>query len=218
MTRRTSYLLLGVAALVLTASLTLSLRAQPQAKDDPKAEAVDVSGPARSSVQDALTRPFSFTFAKPTSLEHVAAHLSKELNAPVALDRAALDRLDVRPDDTVQLELKGVRLKTGLKLLLDQLDLTYRVEPEDNLLVITDTTGTSDPMDHVRNELKSIHRDLHDVQDAVDDIRNAMGIGKEGDRLRKPTIIEEVPPGGTPKPKDPPPATTPSPSRSRPGA
>jgi hypothetical protein len=217
MTRRTSFLL-GTAALLLTASLTLSLRAQPQVKSETKTETPDASGPVRGSVQDALTRPFIFTFAKPTSLEQVAAHLSKELNAPVALDRAALDRLDVRPEDTVQLELKGVRLKTGLRLLLDQLDLTYRVEAEDNLLVITDTTGGSDPMDHVRSELKSIHRDLHDVQDAVDDIRNAMGIGQGGDRLRKPTIIEELPQGGTAKPKDPPPATTPAPSRSRPGA
>ncbi len=151
----------------------------------------------------------------------MAKHLGRSLNAPVAIDRAALDRLGLKVNDDVQLELKGVRLKTGLKLLLDQLDLTYKVVPEDNLLIFTDAAGSADPNDAVLTELKSLHRDLHDVQDAVDDIRAAMGLDEEGGaRLRKPTIIEEMPPAGAgehekAKPKDHPPAS--GAPRSRPG-
>ena len=53
------------------------------------------------------------------------------IKGAVVLDLAALGRQDVEPDDPVQLELEGVRLKTGLKLLLDQVGLTFRVVAED---------------------------------------------------------------------------------------
>jgi hypothetical protein len=136
------------------------------------------------------------------------------------IDRAALDRQGLKADDEVQLRLEGVRLKTGLKLLLDQLDMTYQVIPEDNLLVLTDVTGASDPMSEVSAQLKSLHRDLHDLQNAVEDIRAAMGLGEEGGKMRKPTIIEEIVPGKekghpeTPKPVEPPASSG---TRSRPG-
>ena len=45
----------------------------------------------------------------------------------VMLDIAALGRQDIEPEETVQLELEGVRLKTGLKLLLDQAGRPTRV-------------------------------------------------------------------------------------------
>src|SRR5205814_10017744 len=94
----------------------------------------------------------------------------------------------------VQLELDGVRLKTGLKLLLDQVGLTYHVVIEDNLLILTDREGSEDPLDRIWAELRALHRDLHDVQDAVDDLTELVGGEKgEGPRVRKPTIIEEMP-------------------------
>jgi hypothetical protein len=218
MVSRRSFLALTVGVLATVGLAALSLRAQPPAGT------VVVPAPGAAvpvSVQDALTRPFDFTFAKETRIDEVATSLSKALNAPVVLDRAAMDRADVRPDDTVQLELKGVRLKTGLRLLLDQLDMTYRVEPEDNLLVFTDATGAADPVHRVLTEIEALHRDVHSLQDAVDEMRKALGLTEEGEKLRKPTIIEEVPPGdaANPKPKarPKPPAETP-PARSRPGA
>jgi hypothetical protein len=150
--------------------------------------------PNGPTLQDALLRPYHFPFSRPTALEHVCAHLRQTLKAPVVLDLAALDRKKVEPDDTVMLDLGGVRLKTGLKLLLDQVGLTYRVVAEDNLLVITDKEGSEDPIELILSELKALHRDLHDVQDAVDEIRDAFGddLG-EGARVHKPTIIEEMP-------------------------
>jgi hypothetical protein len=164
-----------------------------------------------STLQDALLQPYRFPFARPTSLEHVCAHLKQTLKAPVVLDLAALDRRKVEPDDTVVLELDGVRLKTGLKLLLDQVGLTYRVVAEDNLLIITDKEGSEDPVDLILSELRALHRDLHAVQDAVDEIRDVLGDEPgDGARVHKPTIIEELPgndrdkPAATPsKPADP---------------
>jgi hypothetical protein len=95
----------------------------------------------------------------------------------------------------VQLQLEGVRLKTGLKLLLDQVGLTFQVIPEDNLLILTDIQGSTDPIDHILTEVKALHRDVHALQDAMDDILWSLGFDTEegGAKMRKPTIIEEVP-------------------------
>ncbi len=213
------WFLVPAVVIVLLASAGLTLHAQDP--HEPKPERPSRS-PASSSVQDALLKPFTFTFDKPTPLDQAAKQIGLALNAPVAIDRAALDRLGLKIDDEVQLELEGVRLKTGLKLLLDQLHLTYKLVAEDNLLIITDAQGSADQIDQVATQLKALHRDLHDVQDAIDEIRAALGLNNQdaGATLRKPTIIEEMPPpaggGDKPKPKE---STPPaSPSRSRPGA
>jgi hypothetical protein len=152
-------------------------------------------------LQEALLRPYHFPFARPTSLEQVCAHLRDTLKGAVVLDLAALDRKSVERENTVQLELDGVRLKTGLKLLLDQVGLTYRVVAEDNLMIITDQEGSEDPADRIWAELRALHRDLHAVQDAVDDLGDYLGVqGGERPRVRKPTIIEEMPENNGGKP------------------
>jgi hypothetical protein len=168
----------------------------------PEANHPSGSEPARSgtaSVQDALLRSYRFPFRRPTSLADICLHLKRTLGVPVVLDVAAMERQDVTPEDTVQLELDGVRLKTGLKLLLDQVGLTYHVIAEDNLLVITDREGSEDPLDRIWDELKKLHRDIHDIQDAVDEVADALySEAEEGPRVRKPTIIEEKPEGPDP--------------------
>jgi hypothetical protein len=183
-----------------------SIRSEP-AEEAPRdgersREAVDVSAPsqrtatppASGSIQDVLLRPFHFPFNRPTTLTQVCLQLKQTLGVPVVLDLAALERQDVDADDTVQLELDGVRLKTGLKLLLDQVGLTYHVVPEDNLLIITDREGSEDPLDRIWTELRNLHRDIHEVQDVVDELSESLSKDTdEGPRVRKPTIIEEKP-------------------------
>jgi hypothetical protein len=162
--------------------------------DAPAAARRSMAPSPAASIQDVLLRPFHFSFVRPTSLTQVCVHLKQSLGVPVVLDLAALGRQEVDPDDTVQLELDGVRLKTGLKLLLDQVGLTYHVVPEDNLLIITDREGSEDPLDRIWTELRTLHRDIHDVQDAVDELSDSLyGDKEEGPRVRKPTIIEETP-------------------------
>jgi hypothetical protein len=165
--------------------------------DPPDRQPVPRAGKDSASavpLQEALLRPYRFPFARPTSLEQVCAHLKETLKGAVVLDLAALDRKSVEPDHTVQLELDGVRLKTGLKLLLDQVGLTYHVVAEDNLMIITDQEGSEDPADRIWAELRTLHRDLHAVQDAVDDLGEYLGVeGGGGAHVRKPTIIEEMP-------------------------
>src|SRR5262249_28179550 len=142
-------LVLLLVALVLLVAARWDLRAQVRRKAVPKVQAPraaedepralekdsDEAGAAAPSGQGAMQRPFTLPFATPTSLSDVCEYLRKTLKAPVVLDRAALDRLEIEPEDEVQLQLEGVRLKTGLKLLLDQVGMTYQVIAEDNLLV-----------------------------------------------------------------------------------
>lgn len=193
------FLLVGMT-IGLAISDRVVLRAQPPGQSNVVGQ--NPSAPA-ALVQEVLLRPYRFSFGRPTSLAQVALHLKQTLSIPVVLDVAAMERQDVRAEDTVQLELDGIRLKTGLKLLLDQVGMTYHVVPEDNLLVITDRQGSDDPIDRLWNEMRTIHRELHDVQDAVDDLTDALYADEPGDgaRLRKPTIIEEKPEAGTSNPE-----------------
>jgi hypothetical protein len=205
MRRMRNGLVLVMLAICLLVSARLTLRAQERGTSDPAPREerrqgrvepgpTDAATADSISVQDAMQRPFSFPFAEPTTLADVGEYLHRTLKAPVVLDLAALDRQDVRPEDTVQLQLEGVRLKTGLKLLLDQVGLTFHIIPEDNLLILTDTEGTTDPIDHVLTEVKALHRDVHELQDLVDDLRRSLGLdGEGGAMMRKPTIIEELP-------------------------
>ncbi len=161
MTRNRSLLVLTG----LIGGLLLFLRA-PDGKAKIEQESTAGGGPAVPKVADgdapkqgaslevALLRPYRFPFAKPTPLFEVCAHLKQTLKSEVVLDLAALGRQDVEPEDRVQLDLEGVRLKTGLKLLLDQVGLTYRIVAEDNLMIITDLEGSDDPMSRVLSELQ----------------------------------------------------------------
>ena len=194
----------------LVAVSHLSLRTQSESKPAAEKTKVGARGVTElaklvqfDSIQDALLKPYPFRFARPTPLADVAQQLSRELGLPVVLDLAALDRLDVKPGDAVRLELQGVRLKTGLKLLLDQVGLTYKVVAEDNLLILTDKQGSEDPIERVMAEIHELHRDIHDVQDALDEVRELTGLsGVDGARMRKPTIIEEMPENQDAKPQE----------------
>ncbi len=175
--------------------------------------------PARSPghIADAMLQPLRLPFNEGKSLEEVAAYLRKELRANVILDLAALDRHQLKPTNHVRIDLDGVRLKTGLKLLLDQVGLTTRVIPEDNLLIITDKSEADEPIDRLMEEVRAVHREMHMLQDDVREIREILTAPVEDEAMpkaRNPTIIEEMPAEEKTKAKD---DAKPKPSRSRPG-
>jgi hypothetical protein len=214
---------LTVAALAV-ASARWTLRAQDRQEgppaQDPKAHAADpipeaaaapTTRESRPTVQEALLRVYPLHFADDTTLDEVAAHLRTALGAPVVLDLAALGRQELTPKATVRLELDGVRLKTALELLLDQVGLTYRVVPDDNLLVLTDAQGSADPSARILDELKALHGDVHDLQDPVEELYQALVPDDEEDvRMPIPTVVRCVPAGPRPAPVG-------RPGRSQPG-
>jgi hypothetical protein len=176
---------------------------------------------APAHIADAMLRPVRLPFNEGVSLEDVAAYLRRTLGANVVLDLAALDRHELKPSHHVRIDLEGVRLRTGLKLLLDQVGLTARVLPEDNLLLITDKAEEAEPIHQVLEEIRALHRDLHAVQDDVREIRDMLSAPVEEEpmaKARNPTIIEEVPADqGKPHPKEDEAKKKDRPSRSRPG-
>ena len=177
-----------MAALLAVSTALIGVALWPAQAQDQANKSVGMA-----TIQDALLRPITIPFAEPTALETVASYLAKTLGAHVVLDRAALDRLELTSKEQVQLDLAGVRLKTSLKLLLDLVGMTYKVVPEDNLLILTDRYGVDDPAERTLAELKSLHLEMHDLQDSVDEIRQVLGIEDGGVKVRKPTIIEEMP-------------------------
>jgi RNA polymerase sigma factor (sigma-70 family) len=95
----------------------------------------------------ALNQPISMSFTEPTPLGDVLEYIqsvtvSKELpeGIPIYLDPTALKNSAVGQADEVdklpiKLNLKGVRLKTSLRLLLNQVGLSYVVK--EGLLIIS---------------------------------------------------------------------------------
>lgn len=199
MTRRFWTVLLGGALIGLPAFLAWSVRTTPRPPQAgaaplpalPSARPDDPAAPAPApavSVQDALLRRVDLPFDEPTSLIDVQKYLAENFGLAVVLDRAALARLNVDPEDTVQLNIRGVRLKTGLKLLLDQVEMAYRVEAEDNLLILTDARESHDPSIRALVEIKALHQEIHDLQDAVDDLRDLV----EDDLGIEPSATDEA--------------------------
>lgn len=148
----------------------------PERPARPRAEA-STSSPKPVSIQDALLKKCKLPFGRGVALEDLAVFLREATGAQVALDYGALDRQDVQPEDVVLLELENVRLKTGLKLLLDQLNLTYKVVPEDNLLIITDARESEEAYTQILGELDSLHRDIHKLEDMMDELLDREDLG-----------------------------------------
>jgi hypothetical protein len=178
----------GLAALgVVVGTAGWGLRAQaPARRPEPAAPKAQPRAVPKGSIAaiEAMLRPASLPFQGPTTLETVAAHLRTILGVPVVLDRAALERRELTPESTVTIEkLDGVRLRTALRLLLEPVGLVARVLPEDNIVLITDAAGSDDPLDRVLAELRVLHREVHDLQDTVDDLYDEIAPPEEAKNL-----------------------------------
>ena len=165
----------------------------PTAKKQPAPTPHSEHAPAlahEGSLEAVLGQKSSASFAAPVSLAELVKALRKQTHAAVVLDPGALKRLQITADEKVALDLEGVRLGTMLRLLLGQVNMTYKVVPEDNLLILTDDKGADDRIDLMARELEELHQDVHDLQDAVEAIYDAVA---PEPALRRPTIIEEHP-------------------------
>jgi hypothetical protein len=95
------------------------------------------TGEAERRIESALRAPltsagFDFTDAP---LEEVVTFIQETYNIPVQLDTPALEEIGIGPDEPVNVSLHGVSLRSALRLLLKQLQLTYIVQ--DEVLMIT---------------------------------------------------------------------------------
>jgi hypothetical protein len=88
------------------------------------------AGDAAAAIEAALDKPGSRFEFNEMPLRDVIAKLREAHSIPVELDQKALEDAGVDLDTPITQHISGISLRSALRLLLDTIDLTYRVENE----------------------------------------------------------------------------------------
>jgi len=147
-------------------------------------------GTSEKNIQDALKQPTQMEFTdQPLNdcIDYLKDYHSQLLQRPIEiqLDTKALNDAGIAPDQPVTKNLKGITLKSALKLLLKDLQLTYIIQNE--VLLITTP-------EEAENRLST---KVYPVADLVVPIRS-MGGGMGMFNLPRDVlpILPKIPPGG----------------------
>jgi hypothetical protein len=89
---------------------------------------------AEEAIEQALKSPTQMDFIE-TPLQDVIDYLKDYHHIEIQLDKVAMDDAGVGTDTPVTKNLKGISLRSALKLILHQLNLTYTIQNE--VLLIT---------------------------------------------------------------------------------
>ncbi len=137
--------------------------------DRKKYKAMDLlgGGTPERKIYDALDRETMLEFNE-APLSEVVDYLKTANNIPIMIDKKALDDVGLGSDTPVTISLPGVTLRSALKLMLKELDLTYVIRDE----VLKITTP-----EEAENELLT---KVYPVADLVLPITGGMGGGMMG--------------------------------------
>lgn len=91
-------------------------------------------GPAERKILEQLDAPTTLEFIE-TPLQDVIEYLKDLHDIEIQIDTKALDDVGIGSDTPITRNLKGVSLRSALRLMLRELDLTYMIENE--VLLIT---------------------------------------------------------------------------------
>jgi hypothetical protein len=94
-------------------------------------------GPAEKKLDEALKSPTAIEFVQ-TPLGDVIDYLRDLHRIEIQLDKRELDSMGLGPDTLVTISLKGISLRSALRLLLDDLGLKFVVH--DEMLLVTSPT------------------------------------------------------------------------------
>jgi RNA polymerase sigma factor (sigma-70 family) len=95
---------------------------------------INVDEDAAKMIDKQLQEVAEFSF-QDMPLSEALEIISQQHPLPVVLDTRALEEIGLTPDQTVSIQLRGVKLRSALRLLLSDLDLTYTIQGES--LVVT---------------------------------------------------------------------------------
>ncbi len=95
---------------------------------------LDPDGAFYDRIQVALDKKVGFDFDK-TSLADALDQIAKVVDISILIDARGLDDIGLTDEHTVTINLKDVRLRSFLRLMLRDLDLTYHIDNE--VLLIT---------------------------------------------------------------------------------
>lgn len=114
----------------------------------------DIEGGSRASdarIAHALGKPVPMSFPDPTPLSEVLDHVKQATATPtypgitIYLDPVGLQEAEQSPSATVSIDLRGIPLKTTLRLCLKQLGLAYIVK--DGVLRVTSEDDMERPLE-----------------------------------------------------------------------
>jgi hypothetical protein len=139
-----------------------------------------VSGRA-AKIWLALQTPIAMPFAEETPLEDVIKHIksstaSKDLpdGLPVYIHPIGLQEAEKTVTSPVRFAVEGVPLATSLKLMLEQLELTYRVHPDGFVIIDAQESPRSqavDPTLQILDELRALRSEVKQLRTQVSMLR-----------------------------------------------
>ena len=84
---------------------------------------------SRRRIETILSSETELEFEE-TALSDVAKCIQEQHQLPVILDQVSLEDLGIEPEMHMTADLKGISLRSALRIILDQLELTYVVQSE----------------------------------------------------------------------------------------
>jgi RNA polymerase sigma factor (sigma-70 family) len=113
--------------------------------------------PASKKILAKLDEPIEMSFANETPLEDLLKYIQAATSTgkndpgiPIYVDPVGLQEAEKTERSPIQMDLKGVPLKTTLRLLLKQLDLAYCVK--DGMLIISSVPGINQELMESQSE------------------------------------------------------------------
>jgi hypothetical protein len=189
MSRSFSVVALCVALYLLTMpGLLAEEKAKQKAKAPPRPAAAKQSplGVGEAAIKKALGEPTELEFIE-TPLSDVIDYLKEHHHIEIQLDNKALADVGIGSDTPVTMNLRGVSLRSALKLVLRNLNLTWTVQ--DEVLLITTPEEAESRLDTKVIDVSDLvvcrnkHDDLWDDYDTlIDAITTAI----------KPTTWDQV--------------------------
>lgn len=120
----------------------VALAAEPAVRLSDKYAQTDEAEDRNQQVRQQLAAETKIAFIN-TPLVEVIAYLKKLHGIDIQLDLRALEDVGIDAQSPVSFDIEGVSLRSGLRLLLSQLELTYLVE-EGRLLITTPEAAEAD--------------------------------------------------------------------------
>jgi hypothetical protein len=150
--------------------------AQSKGKKSQIAQAAPAAGfrAGKEAIEKALVETTSLEFVD-TPLQDVVDFLKNKHAVQIVLDKKAMDDVGLSTDTPITMHLGGVTLRSGLKLMLRELDLTWIIDNEVLLITTPEeansrlTTEMYDVGDLVtcRDENNELWEDYHTLIDVI---------------------------------------------------
>lgn len=109
-------------------------RQAPGETPSPRGPAIERAVTPEQKIEKALKEPTEFNFVE-TPLSDVIEYIRKTYGIEVQLDKRALDELGIANETPITKKLKGISLRSALRLILRDLDMTWVIK--DEVLFIT---------------------------------------------------------------------------------